>query len=325
MKQRRIGSRSVGRVALGCMSFGGIYGATSVDESQECLAAALDLGVTHWDVAEVYGMGHCERMIGQFLRDNAADVVIATKAGIYAKPGRHFSNAPDRIRASLEGSLERLGRDHVELFYMHRREIERPVEETMEYLVTLIEEGLIGGIGWSEIAPATLRRAHEVYPVTAVQSEYSLWTRQPELGMVQACADLGVTFVAFSPLARGMLADSFPDPATFPEGDFRIPGPRFQEPAFSANCNALRPFQAFCARRGWTTPSVAIAWLLDQGEHIIPIPGTRTAAHLADLAAADAIAFTDEDRAEIARLLPPGFAHGARYSTDQFYGIEQYC
>ncbi len=325
MEPRPLAGRNVFPVGLGCMSFGGIYGATTEEESLACLSAALDAGIDHLDVAEIYGAGRCEQIIGTFLTAEKPDVTIATKAGIYQTPTRHFSNAPGRLRASLEGSLKRLGRDHVELFYIHRREAERPIETVMETLVGFIEEGLIGAIGLSEIAPATLRRAHAVHPVAAVQNEYSLWCRQPELGMIQACADLGVTFVAFSPLARGMLADRFPDPSAFPKGDFRSPMPRFTEPNFSANCEALAPFQAFCAARGWATAAAALAWTLDQAPHILPIPGTRTAEHVRICASATEIAFSDADRAEIARLLPPGFAHGDRYADSQLPGIERYC
>ncbi|MEL6798775.1 MAG: aldo/keto reductase [Pseudomonadota bacterium] len=325
MKTRQLAGYDVGAIGLGCMSFGGIYGATDDDTSFACLEAALDLGITHWDVAEIYGAGHSETVLGRFLAQTPADVTIATKAGIYANPERFFSNAPDRLRASLEGSLTRLGRDRVELFYIHRREQERPIEEVMETLAGFIEEGLIGAIGLSEVAPFTLRRAARVHPVAAVQSEYSLWTRLPELGMIQACADLRTTFVAFSPVARGMLADRFPDPATFPKGDFRTSNPRFMEPHYSENCAALRPFQAFCADRGWSTSAVALAWLLDQGDHILPIPGTRSGDHLRDLATGADITLSAADRAEIARLLPPGFAHGPRYSPAQQAGNEQYC
>lgn len=325
MTTRTLAGNKVFPIGLGCMSFGGIYGRTDDDTSFACLEAALDLGVNHWDVAEIYGAGHSETVIGEFLAQHPADVTIATKAGIYANPDRYFSNAPDHLRPSLEGSLTRLGRDRVELFYIHRREQERPIEEVMETLVGFIEEDLIGAIGLSEVAPSTLRRAASVHPVAAVQSEYSLWTRLPELGMIQACAELGTTFVAFSPVARGMLADRFPDPTTFPNGDFRTPNPRFIEPNYSANCAALRPFQTFCADRGWSTSAAAMAWLLDQGDHILPIPGTRTAEHLRELATAADITLSEADHAEIARLLPPGFAHGDRYSPGQQVGNEAYC
>ncbi len=325
MKRRVLAGHQVGAVGLGCMSFGGMYGPTTRDESFACLDAALEHGITHWDVAEIYGGGRCETILGDYLRETGAKVHIATKAGIYTSPKREFSNAPDRLRASLEGSLKRLGRDSVELYYIHRREQDRPVEEVVETLVGFIEEGLIGAFGFSEIAPHTLRRAHAVHPVAAVQSEYSVWTRMPELGMLQACRDLGVAFVAFSPVARGMATDTIPHPPSFPAGDIRTTMPRFLEPNFSANLAAMATFRDFAHGRGWSTAAAAIAWTLDQGDHVIPIPGTRTAAHLADLAQGAAIEFTADDRAEIARLLPPGFAHGSRYSDAQWVGVESYC
>lgn len=325
MKQRTIAGRRVGAIGLGCMSFAGFYGATSEAESLGCLAAAVDLGVDHFDTAERYGGGRSEEIIGTFLRETRADVSIATKGGIYTEPTRHFDNSETALRRSLEGSLRRLGVDHVALYYLHRREAARPVEAVMETLVRFVEEGKIGAIGLSEVAPATLRRAHAIHPIAAVQSEYSLWTRQPELGMLQACAELGVTFVAFSPLGRGVFADSFPDPAAFGNQDFRVGNPRFAEPAYGLNKAIIGPFQAFARARGWSTAAAALAWTLDQGEHILPIPGTRSAAHLQDLAKAAEITFSDADRAEIARLLPVGFAHGERYADAQTGGVENYC
>lgn len=306
------------------MSFGGIYGATDEQESFACMQAALDLGVTHWDVAEIYGDGVSETVIGRFLRETDADVTLATKGGIYRLPERHFSNDADRLRASLEGSLERLGRDHVELYYIHRRDHSIEVERVMETMAGFVEEGLIGGIGFSEIAPFTLRRAAAVAPVAAVQSEYSLWVRQPELGMIQTCAELGTAFVAFSPLARGMLSDGFAGRDSFRDGDFRKGSPRFSDPNYAANVDAIEGFKAFCAGRGWATSAVALAWVMAQGAHIVPIPGTRSAAHLAELVGALAIELSSDDLAEIERLLPVGFAHGARYGGTTWPGIEIY-
>jgi aryl-alcohol dehydrogenase-like predicted oxidoreductase len=321
---RRIAGREVGAVGLGCMSFGGMYGAAELEESFACLDAAVELGVTHLDVAEIYGAGRCEEILGEWLRASGAEVHLATKAGIYTEPTRHFRNDAGSLRRSLEGSLKRLGRDRVELFYIHRREAARPLAEVIETLVGFMEEGLIGGYGLSEVAPATIRDAHAIHPVAAVQSEYSLWTRLPELGVLQACRDLGIAFVAFSPVGRGMLTDRVPDPARMAEGDFRRGNPRFEAPHFTRNMAAVAPFRAFCRERGWTTAAAAIAWTLDQGDHVLPIPGTRSAAHLRELWSATEIRFTDADRAEIARLLPPGFAHGPRYSEAQAAGSELY-
>ncbi|MBY4894866.1 aldo/keto reductase [Rhodobacteraceae bacterium N5(2021)] len=323
-RERRIVGQNVGPIGLGCMSFGGIYGATDEQESAACMQAALDLGVTHWDVAEVYGDGVSESVIGRFLAQTDAQVTLATKGGIYRTPERHFSNARDRLRASLEGSLKRLGRSSVELYYIHRRDHSIEVEAVMETMMGFRDEGLIGGIGFSEIAPFTLRRAATVGPVAAVQSEYSLWTRQPELGMIQTCAELGVAFVAFSPLARGMLSDRFPGREAFADGDFRKGSPRFSDPNYQANMAAIAGFKAWCAAKGWATSSVALAWVLAQGEHIVPIPGTRSAAHLAEWGAATEIDLSDADLAEIEGLLPVGFAHGARYGGASWPGIEIY-
>lgn len=321
---RQLAGHDVGPIGLGCMSFGGIYGATDEAESFACMQTALDLGVTHWDVAEIYGAGVSETVIGRFLAQSGADVMLATKAGIYTQPQRHFSNDASDLRRSLEGSLERLGRSSVELFYIHRREEKRPVEEVMETLSGFVEEGLIGGIGFSEIAPATLRRAHAVHPVAAVQSEYSLWSRQPDLGMLQACGELGVAFVAFSPLARGVLSDHFPGREAFPDGDFRKGQPRFLDPNYAANLAVIEGFKTWCAGQGWSTAAVALAWVLAQGDHVIPIPGTRSAEHLRELTAGADIVLSADDLAEIERLLPVGFAHGARYAPAQWAAVEIY-
>lgn len=325
MKMKRvIAGREVGAIGLGAMSFGGIYGATNEEESFACLDAALAAGVDHWDVAEIYGNGISETVLGKYLAQSGADVSLATKGGIYREPERHFRNDEAALRRSLEGSLERLGRDRVELYYIHRRAPDLPVEAVVETMAKFVEEGLIGGIGFSEIAPATLRRAARVHPIAAVQSEYSLWVRQPEMGMLQTCAELGVTFVAFSPLARGMLSDVFPDPAKMAKSDFREGSPRFSEPNYSANRAAIEGFQGFCRDKGWTTSGAALAWVLDRGPHILPIPGTRTAGHLLEFAEGAEIVLNDADRAEIERLLPVGFAHGMRYGPGGWASIEIY-
>ncbi len=327
MKTRQLGKDGpmVSAIGLGCMSFAGFFGATTEEESLACLDAAYDRGIDFLDTSNIYGMGVSENVIGTWLRSRKRAVTVATKAGIVNGPPRRFDNSEAHLRAELEASLKRLGRDHVELFYVHRREQEIPIEEVVGALSRLIEEGKIGGYGLSEVSPATLRRAAAVHPARAVQSEYSLWSRQPELGLIRACAETGTAFVPFSPLARGMLSDMPPVPARMEERDFRRNGPRFQEPNYSANLRAIDGFRAFAHARGWTTAAAALAWVLDRAPHLIPIPGTRSAAHLAEWEGADTIAFTDEDRAEIDRLLPPGFAHGDRYSDAQIVGVERYC
>ncbi|MCP5370929.1 MAG: aldo/keto reductase [Hyphomicrobiales bacterium] len=330
MQTRRLGRDGplVGAIGLGCWSFAGSYGPTTAAESHATLARALDLGVTFLDTSDVYGHGESERVIGAFIKDHPHRFTIATKGGIRRKPGetaRTFDNSPDYLRQALEQSLRNLGVEHVDLYYIHRREAERPVEEVMEALVRFKEEGKIGGMGFSEVSPTTLRRAAAVHPVTAVQSEYSLWTRLPDLGMVQCCRDLGTAFVPFSPLGRGILTGDLPDPATFGKLDFRRPNPRFQEPNFARNVAAVAPFKALAADLGTTPARLALAWVLSRGDHLIPIPGTRSADHLADDAGAADLDLSADTLAEIERILPPGFAFGDRYSENQWVGAERYC
>jgi len=330
MKQRHLGKSGphVSAIGLGCWNFAGPYGPTSEKESHETLAAARDLGITLIDTANVYGMGVSEQAIGSFLKGRKSGFRIATKAGIRRDPltgTRFFDNSRDHLRAELETSLRNLGVDHVDLFYIHRREAGRPIEEVMDTLLRFRQEGKITGIGFSEISPSSLRLAHAVSPVSAIQSEYSLWTRQSDLGMVQACRDLGVAFVAFSPLGRGVFGTPAPNPARFGEADFRKANPRFVEPNYSRNIAAIEPFKAFARDLGATPIALAIAWLLTRGPHVIPIPGTRSAGHLKDCADGVSLTLTADHLAEIERILPAGFAHGDRYSADQAIGVEGYC
>lgn len=317
-------------IGFGAMSFAGFYGPTTDVESLATLAHAMALGVTHWDTSNVYGEGLSERVIGAYFKAHpgARDKVhLATKGGIKRAPGSHvrtFDNSADYLRSTLEGSLERLGVSKVDLYYIHRREAERPIEEVQATLARFVEEGLIGGVGYSEIAPASLRRAHKVHPVMAVQSEYSLWTRTPENGLLQACAELGVTFVAFSPLGRAMLADAAPEPAVLPRQDFRAGNPRFTDENYRRNQTLLTPFYAMARAKGLTPATLALAWVLDQGPHIVPIPGTRSVAHLTENALAREVVLTDDDRRLIGELLPLGFAHGDRYTDGQWLGVERY-
>lgn len=322
MKTRKLGNAQVSAIGLGTMSFGGIFGPTDREESVACLDAMLDAGMTFIDTANIYGMGVSEDVIGQWLSLRKPHVTIATKASVVNETPRRIDNSESHLRAELEISLRRLNRDHVELFYIHRRDHTRPIEEVVGTLKRFIEEGKIGGYGMSEVAPDTLRRAHAVHPCTAVQNEYSLWTRQPELGLIQACAELGVAFIPFSPLARGMLGDS---PIAPPTDGFRSTNPRFTEPNFSANIAMINQFRAFCAERGWPTPATALAWVLSRGPHLIPIPGTRSATHLRQFAQGAEIALSPEDHAEIDRILPVGFAYGDRYADHQTQAIERYC
>jgi aryl-alcohol dehydrogenase-like predicted oxidoreductase len=328
MKTRKLGQTGidVSAIALGCMSFVGFYGKSSRDEAFATLDAARDAGITFLDTSDMYGKGLSEEMIGEWQKDRGHRFQIATKGGIVAgAPRGTADNSAPYLREHLEGSLERLGVDSVELYYVHRREFPRPIEEVAETLEGFRQEGLIKGFGFSEISPAALRRAASVAPVAAVQNEYSLWTRLPDLGLVQTAKELGTTFVPFSPLGRGILSDHDLDPAAFGDTDFRKNNPRFIDPNFDFNMEHVRALRTFARDRGWTTSAVALAWTLHQGDHIVPIPGTRNPAHLMEWADADEIIFTESDRAALADIMPVGWAHGDRYSDAQIVGIERYC
>jgi aryl-alcohol dehydrogenase-like predicted oxidoreductase len=327
MQKRQLGSGGpmVSAMGLGCLSFGGIFGATDTETSLRCLDAAWEAGITFLDTANIYGMGVSEDVIGGWLRTRKHRPVIATKAGIVGGPQRRIDNSDAYLRRELDGSLRRLGVDHVDLFYIHRHEEARPIEEIAETMAALMAEGKIGGYGLSEVAPYTLRRAHAVQTVRAVQNEYSLWTRQPELGLIQTCAELGVAFVPFSPLARGVFGRHVVDPSALTPGEFRTQIPRFQGENWRLNQPAIATFRAYAAQRGLSPAALAVAWVLAQGDHLIPIPGTRTAAHLSDWVTAADVTLTAQDHAALARIMPVGWAFGDRYNHEQAATVERYC
>lgn len=326
MKTRRLGRNGpeVSALGLGCLSFGGIFGPTTEAESLRTLDAAWDHGINFLDTANIYGKGVSESVIGTWLATRRHRPLIATKAAFTEDPARRIDNRPEHLRAELEGSLKRLGTDHVALFYAHRHDPQIPAEDLAGTMQRLQEEGKILGYGLSEVAPYTLARAHAVHPVTAVQNEYSLWTRQPELGLIQRCADLGVAFVPFSPLARGVFGTPMADPASFAQGEFRTRIPRFHPENWPHNRLKLLAFHDHAHSRGISPAALALAWLLDRGSHILPIPGTRSAEHLLDWVAAPEIDLTDEDRDSIDRLLPVGWAWGDRYDDAQSGTAERY-
>ncbi|MEM1237539.1 MAG: aldo/keto reductase [Pseudomonadota bacterium] len=328
MEMRKIGGREVSVLGVGGMSFSDFYGATNEAESHAVLDAAVEAGVTHIDTANIYGMGKSESAIGTWLADRGGreGLFIATKAGIARGVGAaagNFDNSAAYLESELDGSLKRLGADHVDLFYIHRRDQSIPIEDVAGTLAGFVTAGKIGAFGFSEISPASLRRAAAVHPVAAVQSEYSLQTRQPELGLVQACAELGTTLVAFSPVGRGMLTDLPPAADKYADQPWMAANPRFMEPNLSANIAATEPMRALARSLGVSTAALALRWVYDQGEHIVAIPGTRSAARFGEYLAAEAV--PAEAMAEVARLMPAGWAHGDRYSDAQWNGPENYC
>jgi aryl-alcohol dehydrogenase-like predicted oxidoreductase len=330
MRRRQFGpDGTVSAIGFGCMSLGGFYGPTTKSESMRALARALELGVDFWDTANVYGEGVSETMIGDFLREDLGRrgaVTLATKFAIRRQPdgSRVFDNSPRHMRESLDGSLRRLGVERIDLYYVHRLDKSIPIEDTVGELARLVKAGAIGAIGLSEVAPDTLRRAAAVHPIAAVQSEYSPWTRNPELGLIQACAEAGAMLVAFSPLGRGYFSGLLQDVETFGEKDFRASNPRFEGLNWRRNRDRLRPFLALAKSWGLRPATLALAWTLAKGPHIVPIPGTRSAEHLDECAKAAELDLAHADIAEIERTLPLGFPAGERYSDEQWVGIQKY-
>ncbi len=332
MPQRPLGDTGVhvNPVGLGCMSLAGFYGPSSESEAFAVLSRALELGVNFWDTANIYGDGLSETRIGKFLaedRSRRAKITLATKFGIrrLEDGSRTIDNSDAHMIEALDASLKRCGVDHVDLFYVHRLDQRRPVEETVAALGRQVEKGKIRAIGLSEVAPDTLRRAHAVHKISAVQSEYSLWTRAPELGMIQACRELGVAFVAFSPVARGALSGELRDIEALPQSDFRKSNPRFTGAAWKRNLARIDAFLALA--RSWERDpcELAIAWTLAKGDHILSIPGTRYANNLTHDARAADRPLTAFEVAEIERVLPAGWAAGDRYTDPQWAAIERYC
>lgn len=329
MKQRRLGQDGpmVSAVGYGAMSFTDFYGTAVDSESLKVLDACLDLGITHIDTADVYGMGRSENVIGEWLkaRGGANPFTIATKVGITRDPEHRFNNAQEHLTQSLDASLARLGVDVIDLFYVHRRDTRHEIEEVSETMAGFVKAGKVKAIGFSEIAPSSLRRAHAVHPVAAVQSEYSLSTRSPEMGLLQTCADIGATLVAFSPVGRALLTDR-PHHAAQIEGMSFLKGnPRFMEPNLSANLEYNSKFRQLAADMGLPAAALAIAWVLHQGEQVMAIPGTRNPDHLKELVQGGELDLTPKDIARIEAILPIGWAHGDRYSVGQWAGPERYC
>jgi aryl-alcohol dehydrogenase-like predicted oxidoreductase len=334
MQHRQLGADGpkISAIGIGAMSFSDFYGATTAAASHEILHAALDEGVTHIDTADVYGGGGSETVIGAFLAKQGSRkhslFSIATKAGIATckvSGKRYFDNSPAYLQNAVDASLRRLGLDHIDLFYVHRRDADTPIEEVTDTLAQIVKTGKIGGFGFSEIAPTTLHRAAAVHPIAAVQSEYSLSVRSPELGLLQATQKLGTAMVAFSPVGRSLLTDrphSFEAVQSMP---WMAQNPRFNAENLAANIAATNAFRRLAADKSTSAAALAIAWLLHKAPHVIPIPGTRSVTHFHEHCAGARLALSAEEMHAIEALLPLGWAHGDRYSDAQWVGPEKYC
>ncbi len=329
MKQCKLGKDgpTVGVVGYGAMSFSDFYGPTTDEGSMAILDECLELGINHIDTSDVYGSGRSETVIGEWLKKRGGEnpFVIATKGGITGQADRRFNNDADYLTETLDGSLRRLGVDAVDLYYVHRRDTAHEIEEVAETMAGFVKAGKAKAIGFSEIAPSSLRRAHAVHPVAAVQSEYSLSTRSPEMGLVQTCAELGAAMVAFSPVGRGLLTDRPHDADTAQTIGFLKGNPRFTGANLAENLRISGSFRALATDMGVSAATLAIAWLAHQGDHVLPIPGTRHIDHLREVAAGGSMVLSDDDVARIEAVLPVGWAHGDRYSARQWEGPERYC
>ncbi len=325
MQLRMLGpDLSVSAIGLGCMGMSEFYGPRDDAESLAVLRHAVELGIDFLDTADMYGPHHNEELIGRFLAESNAKVKIATKFGIVRKPGeyaRTIDNSPDYMRRACEGSLKRLGIEKIDLYYVHRVNREQPIEETMEGLAALKREGKIDHVGLCEVSAETLRRAHAVHPVTAVQTEYSLWTRDVEAEILPACRELGIGFVAYSPLGRGFLTGRFQAGAEFEDGDFRAGLPRFAPGNAAANGALVDVVRAVAHAKGCTPAQVALAWLLSKGDDIVPIPGTKRLKYLEENAAAASIALSAEEHATLEQALSRLPVAGERYTAEGMKGV----
>ncbi|MGA5299222.1 aldo/keto reductase [Nucisporomicrobium flavum] len=318
MKQVSLAGLDVSRIGLGCMGMSAYYTGRGSDdaESIRTIHRAIELGVTFFDTAEMYGPYTNEELVGRALAGRRDQVVIASKFGLLSHRGgdggRTIDGHPDNARAAVEGSLKRLGTDHIDLYYQHRMDPKVPVEDTVGALADLVQAGKIRHIGLSEAAPETIRRAHAVHPITAVQSEYSLWTRDPETEVLPTLRTLGIGFVPYSPLGRGFLTGAIRSPEDFDADDFRRNNPRFQGDNFQQNLRIVDEVQAVAAEAGATPAQVALAWVLAQGDDLAPIPGTKRVTRLEENAAADGVRLSAEQLARLNAIRP---AVGDRYAN----------
>jgi aryl-alcohol dehydrogenase-like predicted oxidoreductase len=319
MRTRKLGKLEVSELGLGCMGMSEFYGPTDEQESLATLARARELGVTFLDTADAYGIGKNEELVGKAVRGHRQDFVIATKFGFVRDPNnprsRGIDGRPEYVRAACDRSLSRLGIETIDLYYQHRVDPAVPIEETVGEMAELVRAGKVRHLGLSEASPATVRRAHAVHPITALQTEYSLWSRDPEDELLATCKELGIGFVAYSPLGRGFLTGQIRRFEDLAPDDFRRSSPRFQGENFARNLALVEQVGALARERKATPAQLALAWVLARGEHIVPIPGTRRRDRLEENVAATRLTLTASDLAALEALAPRGVAAGERYAA----------
>lgn len=322
MEYRRLGKSAliVSAEGLGCMGMSEFYGATDDRESIATIHLAMEKGVTFFDTADVYGMGRNEELLGRAIEGRRHEAVIATKFGILRDPAqpekRGVSGKPDYVRKSCEASLRRLRISTIDLYYIHRIDAETPIEETIGAMSRLVEQGKVIHLGLSEAGPQTIRRAHAIHPITALQTEYSLWSRDPEGGLLALCRELGIGFVPYSPLGRGFLTGQIKRFEDFAPDDYRRISPRFQGENFQKNLALVSKIEKMAAQKGSTPAQLALAWVLAQGNDLAPIPGTKRRKYLEENLAALDIELSAHDLAEIDAIAPKGVAAGERYHAE---------
>jgi aryl-alcohol dehydrogenase-like predicted oxidoreductase len=319
MKRRTLGAStlSVSEQGLGCMGMSDFYAGRDDKESLATMERALDFGIDFFDTAEMYGPYKNEELLGKFLKGRRDKLVVATKFGIVRDPNdetrRSMDGSPANVRRSIEASLKRLGTDHVDLYYLHRVDPNTPIEETVGAMARLVEEGKVRFLGLSEAGPKTLERASKVHPIAALQSEYSLWSRDPEDGVIDTCRRLGIGFVAYSPLGRGFLTGQLKRFEDLAADDYRRYSPRFQGENFQKNLALVEKIKEIAAAKGCSASQLALAWVLAQGKDIVPIPGTKRRKYLEENATASEVTLTAEDLRRIDEAAPKGAAAGLRY------------
>ncbi|HVQ20804.1 MAG TPA: aldo/keto reductase [Terrimicrobiaceae bacterium] len=328
MKKRKIGELEVSALGLGCMGMSYAYGPTNESESLDVLRRYAELGGNFLDTAEIYGPYKNEELVGRYLRETTREeFIVATKFGFRIDPNGAITGAdssPVNIRRACEGSLRRLGVDTIDLYYQHRVDPNVPIEETVGAMAELIREGKVRALGLSEAGVDTLRRAASVHPIAALQSEYSLWSRDVERnGTLAACRELGIGFVAYSPLGRGFLTGAIQKPSDLTADDWRLTNPRFQGEAFKRNLQLAAHVKNLAQTKGCSPAQLALAWVLAQGEDIVPIPGTKRVRYLEDNLGADSVGLTPDEQAQIDHLFPPGVAQGERYTEPMMALIDR--